>query len=192
MTITKVHDQNVTDLGSAVIPEEISPTMYIRSFFEWLQAKEQNVVHTVHLRLVLFHAESFDDNGVIAYGELGIDASDNTEATMKLGMTPQLKKFLKGTAKLYSSDERWFKPVSVGLSGSSVPFDPNTQSQVEVTIWTGSGQIDLNFAPKQANWKIEPKYAAGSNLLYGFPSGTGAPIVKPMIVLSLSKHAILM
>lgn len=183
MSTTTVSDQTLTNQGPITLPDEISPTVYIRPFFEWLQSKEENVLHEVRLRLVWLHAKSFDEDGIVNYGE--IDGG-----TMKLGMTADLKKFLKGTAAYYSSDERWFKSASSGVSGIPLPFDPDKQSQVEVTIWTGSGQVDLDFTPKQVSWTIVPKYAAGSNLLYGFPSGAGAPIVKPMVMLSLSKHSV--
>lgn len=193
MTAEKVQDQNVTDTGPVAIPSEISPTVYILPFFEWLQAKEENVQHRVRLRLIWLHAESFDKEGVVNYGEIGFDGFVGGAVTMTLGMTADLKKFLRGTALLYRSDERWGKPAdSMSLSGLPFPFDPDQQSQVEVTIWTGSGKIDLGFSSRKIIWTIEPKYAASSNLLYGFPSGTAAPIVKPMIMLSLSRHAFIL
>lgn len=181
-----------TTQGPIPLPDEISPTIYIQQFVEWLQTSEPNVTtHHVRLRLAWLHAKSSADDGVVTYGEIGAAGQRSGDVTLALGMTPDLKKFLKGTAAIYHSDTRRFEPALKGqLSQKQSPFNPDKAGQVEVTIWTGTGEIELKFLPKQLVWRVIPHYAATANLLYGFATGKSAPSARPMVMLSLAKTSI--
>ena len=172
------------------LPDEISPTVYIKQFVEWLQtSKPGATLHNVHLRMVWLHSPSEEEDGVVTYGEIGADGQSVADMTLTLGMTSDLKKFLRGKAVTYRSDQRYLEPAPPnGVSQKQSPFDPDKKGQVEVTIWSGTGEVNLRFLPNRVTWTIQPTYAAASNLLFGAPTGKDAPAIKPLVVLSLSKH----
>lgn len=120
------------------------------------------------------------------------DDFDGRDPRLHYAGYPQSKfaSVLKGTAARYSSGARWGNPPpGGGLSGLPFPFNPNAAGEVTVTIHSETGQIDIDFANGQG-WTIQAKFQAGANLLWGFPSGAGAPSIKPMVLLSLSKHGV--
>ena len=175
--------------GPIDLPDEIAPEVYLKQFVDWLKVKPKedslvpNAPRTVHLRLVWLHAPESNQEGVVSYSEIGHDGKATT-------MTLVGRTTLKGTAALYSSAARWGNPPpGGGLSGLPFPFDPNKAGEVTVKVLTKTGQIDLDFTDGK-NWTIQSKFQAGANLLWGFPSGAGAPSIKPMVLLSLSKHGV--
>lgn len=177
------------------LPEEISPTVYLQQFVEWLQTSKTDTacnIHTVHLRLVWLYASSLEENGVVTYGEIGMEEGHNHLQTLSLGMTPDRGPFLKGTVTTYRSNDRWGdKPANEGLqSGTKIkPFDPEKTRLLNVTMWVDTGEVVLQSrdikSPGQ-KWTIFPKYATVSNLLYGAPAGIVPPL--PMVMLSLAQH----
>jgi hypothetical protein len=180
--------------GPITLPDEISPTVYLKQFVDWLNVKPRDdgfisEARTVRLRLVWLHAPAADSQGVVSYSEIGSEGQANAVSTMSLGVSPAMNVFLKGTAALYSSQHRWGDASPGELSGLPFPFNPSKASEVAVTIWTQTGQIDLAFADGII-WTVQPKFEAGANLLSGFPSGAGAPSNKPLVLLSLSKHGV--
>lgn len=175
--------------GPIDLPDAISPEVYLKQFVDWLKVKPvddslvPNAPRTVRLRLVWLHSPDSDQESVVTYNEVG---HDGTAATMTLVG----RSVLKGTAARYSSAARWGNPPpGGGLSGLPFPFNPNAAGEVTVTIHSETGQIDIDFANGQG-WTIQAKFQAGANLLWGFPSGAGAPSIKPMVLLSLSKHGV--
>lgn len=178
--------------SSNQIPDEISPKVYLQPYVDWLNTKAENVLRHVRLRIVWLHAPGSNEESIISYGEIGFEGHADLEKTMKLGVTQDMKIFLKGFATLYSSKDRWGNAPSGGLSGLPFPFDPNKKSLVGITIWTQTGQVDLDFSSRQPNWTIMTKYEAVANQLWGFPTGEDTPSVKPLILLSLSTHQVFM
>lgn len=189
MTVVKKPRPKPAGGGPITLPDEISPVIYLQQFVDWLKVKPvddplvPNAPRTVRLRLVWIQSPEAGQESLVNYSEIG---HDGTAATMTLVG----RSVLKGTAALYSSAARWGNPPpGGGLSGLPFPFNPNATGEVTVTIRSETGQIDLDFANGQS-WTIQPKFEAGANLLSGFPSGPGAPSIKPLLLLSLSKHGV--
>lgn len=184
MPIVKVPDENLVGSSHPQLPEVIDPKVYLKPFFEWLQPPTPNgVVRSVWLRLAWLNAPSFTESGIVNYGELG--PSLDSDKSLKLAFHPLHKLMLTGQLALYQSNERHNPdPKALGI----FPFDPDTKNVLEIRIFRPTSQIELTFLPGQEKWLISPHYAATSNLLYGIPTEGDVPIVKPMILLSLSKH----
>lgn len=182
--------------GPIDLSDALTPEVYLKQFVEWLKVKPTedslvpNAPRTVHLRLAWLHAPGDDSEGVVNYGEIGHDADSATMTLGVAGSASDMKVILRGKAALYSSAARWGNPPPAGgLSGLPFPFNPNAAGEVTVTIRTQTGQIDLDFADGKS-WTIQSQFQAGANLLWGIPSGAGAPAIKPMVLLSLSKHGV--
>lgn len=124
MTVQKTPKQRPVKKGPISLPDEISPTVYLQQFVEWLQESpaggQGKGVNVVHLRLAWLHALSTTEQGVVTYGEIGKVGTD--EATLQLGLASNLKKVLKGAPTLYRSDRRYSQPTE-GLSVGDYPFD---------------------------------------------------------------------
>lgn len=187
---TNPHPDEI-DNAPISIPDEFSPNFYLQPFVNWLNTEEDNVLRQVRLRLVWVHSSASDTDSIVTYGEIGFDGHSDLEVTMKLGVTLDMKVFLKGMATLYNSDARWGNASPNELSGLPFPFNPRQKSLAGITIWTQTGQVELDFASRQDNWKFTTKFEPAAQLLWGFPAGNGAPIVKPMMILSLAKQQIM-
>lgn len=184
MPVVKVPDdklsRNNDNNNNNLIPDVIDPKVYLEQFFEWIQPPVLNSVNrTVGVRLTWLHATSVTENGIVNYGEIVGNES------LKLQFHPLKKMVLAGSVSLYQSDERHNPiPNALGL----FPFDPDQKDKIELKIFRTNSEIEITFLPSQKKWTVTPTYAGTSNLLYGFPSGDDVPIVKPMILLSLSKQ----
>ncbi|MEM7114718.1 MAG: hypothetical protein AAF614_19940 [Chloroflexota bacterium] len=185
MPVVKVPDQILAGSGHPQLPEVIDPKVYLEPFFEWLEQSAPNgVVRSVRLRLTWLNAPSFTESGIVNYGELGPSLPDS-DKSLKLAFHPLHKLMLTGQLALYQSNER-HNPDPLALG--KFPFNPDTKNVLEIKIFRSTSQIELTFLPGQEKWLISPHYAATSNLLYGIPIKGDVPIVKPMILLGLSKH----
>lgn len=197
MPFEKVPDLKPSEKGPISLPEEISPTVYLQQFVEWLQTSKTDTagnIHIVQLRLVWLYAPSLENDGVVTYGEIGIEDGHNHLHTLSLGTTPDRRQFLKGTMTTYRSNDRsGDEPDDENsLSGAEIkPFDPEKTRPLNITIWADTGEIILQSrdikSPGQ-KWTIFPRYATASNLLYGAPAGIVPPL--PMVMLSLAKHLV--
>jgi hypothetical protein len=197
MPFEKVPDVKPSEKGPISLPEEISPTVYLQQFVEWLQTSKTDTagnIHIVQLRLVWLYASSLEENGVVTYGEIGMEEGHNHLHTLSLGMTPDRGPFLKGTIATYRSNDRWGDKAANenSLSGAKIkPFDPEKTRLLNITIWADTGEVILQSrdikSPGQ-KWAIFPQYATASNLLYGTPAGIAPPL--PMVMLSLAQRLV--
>jgi hypothetical protein len=189
MSIQKVSNIKTINKGPAPLPGELSPTVYLQTFVEWLQTggNQPGDVHVVDLRLVWLYAFSLEKDGVVTYGELGKEEGNTHLQTLNLGVAPDRRMFLKGTVTTYQSNDRWgVKPDKNSLTDFKNPFSPEKKRELDITIWLDTGEIILKFKPGP-KWTISPKYATASNLLYGTPAGIAPPL--PMVMLSLHKNS---
>lgn len=184
MSFKKSPRPTVSHKGPIKLPADISPSVYLQQFVDWLESSpiggQGKAIHVVHLRMAWLSASGPDQDGVVTFGEIGTMEGD--AATMRLETEANSKRYLKGAATLFKSDKRgWIHPDAPATDGG--PFDHKHTEEVEVAIDLDTGQINLHFKSSSKNWTIQPKYIIASNFLSGTPN-ISPPL--PVVMLSLS------